>query len=496
MSTKTATIDRIIAEASQVVEIDSIKPYHKNPRVGNVDAIRDSLRQNGQYQPLRVQKSTGEILGGNHTWKAAKAEGWTKILVVFLDVDDEAAKRIVLADNRTNDLATYDTDILADILAGLPDPQIGTGFTDSDVSDLLGAIKQSNDQMVDSVLRPPTLPPPSDTGEIGPEGDNSMGGPNLGGADAGAYTGPQDDADDIETLDDQLGELQGILQLNENVQFPGNNYYTIPDLRTDMLVDVLPDPLDTWGGHDATPDDGVTTWVWNYGVASKKDLPMDRAILCFYTYDTYFESFWENPAFMTAKVMNAGIKMAVVPDFSYYSDTSVAMWVFNQYRAQWIGRFFQEAGIKVIPRIQFAIDKLDSVSLDFNTLGIPKNAPVVAKCSHNANTKEEFDLDVYGLQKSLEKIEPKQLLMYGGNPALRIIETLDPVAKGLVDEVVHVYNYAAKRRGIVFDKKEGLAARNKNKKRLQRDQAVATNGSRTAPEVAVEEPADEPETEL
>jgi hypothetical protein len=96
----------------------------------------------------------------------------------------------------------------------------------------------------------------------------------------------------------------------------------------------------------------------------------------------------------------------------------------------------------------------------------------------------------------LEKIEPKQLLMYGGNPALRIIETLDPVAKGLVDEVVHVYNYAAKRRGIVFDKKEGLAARNKNKKRLQRDQAVATNGSRTAPEVAVEEPADEPETEL
>jgi hypothetical protein len=73
----------------------------------------------------------------------------------------------------------------------------------------------------------------------------------------------------------------------------------------------------------------------------------------------------------------------------------------------------------------------------------------------------------------MEKIQPKTLLVYGGNPALRLIESTDLVAKGLCEEVVHVYNYAHKRRGVVYDKKEGLAA--KDKKRLARDAAEGSH---------------------
>jgi hypothetical protein len=481
--------ENILTDRIETVDISTLKHYRKNPRIGDVKAIADSMVENGQFRPIIVQKSTNEVLGGNHTLKAAKALGWKKISAVFIEVDETRAARIVLADNRTNDLASYDTAILQDILSGLPDPSKGTGYDDEAVGALLKGIQEQSKEAVESVLRPPitTSPLLGDT-EWG-EDDNSVGGgrPVIDDSDTGEVTLSQVDDD---TLDDQLGQLQGVLQLSEDMDFKGNNYYSIPDLAKAGLVERLPDKVDTWGGADATPDDGQTYWVWNYGVASKKDLPMDRAILSFYTYDTYFESFWDQPAYMTAKMLNAGIKMAIVPDFSYYSDMAVATWVFNQYRAQWLGRYFQEAGIKVIPRIQFAIDKMDSASLDFNCLGIPKGSPVVAKCSHNSNSKEEFDLDVYGLQKSLEKIGPKQLLMYGGKPALRIIEELDPVAKGLCEEVVHVYNYAHKRRGVVFDKKDGLAAMNKDKRRQVRDAAAATLGK--TPPKKLEQPEPEP----
>lgn len=464
MATKASTVEKILADRTEIVPIDTVKGYHKNPRVGNLKAIQESIEENGIFRPIIVQRSSGEIIGGNHTWKAAKALGYSQVPVVFLDVDDTAAAKIVLADNRTNDLATYDTDILADLLKGVPDV-IGTGYDTEAVNALLESATQHDRQAAEQIIRPPIqITPLGDDGEVTAESGNYIGGPppmeGESGAvyDATAKDKPEADFEDVDNLDAELGQLQGILQLREDMTFPGNNYYDIPDLASGGLLDALPTPLDTWGGHDATPDDGSTWWVWNYGVASKKNLPMDRAILCFYTYDTYFEGFWEQPAFMTAKVLNAGIKIAVVPDFSFYSETGVASWVWNTFRAQWLGRYFQEAGIKVIPRIQYAIDKPDSASLDFCTMGIPKGCPIVAKSSHNANTKEEFQLEVDGLVKSLQKVEPKTLLMYGGNPAKRVLEAADPVGKGLVENVVHIYNYAHKRRGVVFDKKEGMAS--------------------------------------
>lgn len=479
--TSSGTVENILADRTEIVPIEDLKPYRKNPRIGNLPAIRESLRENGMFRPLIVQKSTGEIIGGNHTWKAAKAEGYTKVPVVFLDVTDEQAARIVLADNRTNDLSTYNTDVLAEVLGSLPS-FVGTGYDKEAAESLLGAIQEGVQEAAKAVTRPPIeIKPLGDSGEVTAEVGNYVGGSAPATGESGpVYTKPQTtvDPEDNDDLSDELGQLQGILQLSEAMDFRGSNYYNIPDLRPEGLLEKLPDPINTWGGHDATPDDGKTTWVWNYGVASKKNLPMDRAILCFYTYDTYFESFWENPAFMTAKVLNAGIKIAVVPDFSYYTETGVATWVFNNYRAQWMGRYFQEAGIKVIPRIQYAIDKKDSASLDFNCMGIPVGAPVVAKSSHNANTKEEFDLEVYGLQKSLEKVQPETLLIYGGNPAKRVIETLDPVGKSLCQNVVHIYNYAHVRRGVVFDKKEGMASaayraqKKKEEAKRKRDKAA------------------------
>lgn len=112
-----------------VIDINEVKPRDKNPRRGDIDVIKESLKANGQYRPIVVNKKTDEVLAGNHTLKAAKALGWKKIAATFVDVSEEEAQRIVLVDNRANDLADYDEFLLAEIIKELDDDLLGTGFT-------------------------------------------------------------------------------------------------------------------------------------------------------------------------------------------------------------------------------------------------------------------------------------------------------------------------------------------------------------------------------
>lgn len=87
------------------VDLSRLAPYARNPRRGDLAAIRESLERNGQHRPLVVNCRTMQVLAGNHTLRAAKQLGWHEIAVTFVDVDEEQAKRIALVDNRANDLA-------------------------------------------------------------------------------------------------------------------------------------------------------------------------------------------------------------------------------------------------------------------------------------------------------------------------------------------------------------------------------------------------------
>lgn len=125
----------------QTVNIKSVKEYPGNARKGNLDELKKSLEANGQYKPIVVQKSTSFVLAGNNTLKAAKALKWSEITAVFVEVDDNEAKRINLADNRTSDLATYDMEALADLLAQVSGFD-GTGYTIDDLDDLMATLEE------------------------------------------------------------------------------------------------------------------------------------------------------------------------------------------------------------------------------------------------------------------------------------------------------------------------------------------------------------------
>lgn len=125
-----------------MLPIDEIRPHPDNPRRGNIAAIRESIRQHGMYTTVLVQASSRYIIAGRHRWEAARLEGKRDIPCLVWDVDDDTAKRVMLVDNRTTDLATYDPEQLVTLLARLDDAGglQGTGYTDDDLQALIEAL--------------------------------------------------------------------------------------------------------------------------------------------------------------------------------------------------------------------------------------------------------------------------------------------------------------------------------------------------------------------
>jgi hypothetical protein len=138
-------------EARQIefatVDIGTVQPHPKNVRQGDIGAISESLKAHGQYRPIVVDRRTNQILAGNHTWRAAKSLGWSQIAVGFIETkDDDDATRILLADNRTTDLASYDDAGLADLLKDLiasDDQLVGTLYDGDDLDDLIHKLEGS-----------------------------------------------------------------------------------------------------------------------------------------------------------------------------------------------------------------------------------------------------------------------------------------------------------------------------------------------------------------
>lgn len=134
------TILRIDAHPTpRLVSLSSLQPHPDNPNRGDVDSVRESMRVNGVWGEIVVQKSTRYILKGHHTVAALQAEGVKRAWVQFIDVDDVHALEVLVGDNRAREHAGTDLRLLRDALARVleaDDTLDGTGYP----SDTLGQI--------------------------------------------------------------------------------------------------------------------------------------------------------------------------------------------------------------------------------------------------------------------------------------------------------------------------------------------------------------------
>jgi hypothetical protein len=79
----------------------------------NLSAIAQSLEQFGQRKPI-VVTADNVVIAGNGTLVAAMTLDWKHIDIVRIPPDwsDEQIKAFAIADNRTQDLSSFDTDLL------------------------------------------------------------------------------------------------------------------------------------------------------------------------------------------------------------------------------------------------------------------------------------------------------------------------------------------------------------------------------------------------
>jgi ParB-like chromosome segregation protein Spo0J len=126
-----------------------------------MEAIVASLSRFGQRTPIVVQRKGMVVRAGNGRLEAAKRLGWQQIAAVVVDDDSVEAVSYAIADNRTAELAEWDSETLASLLDTLPkDALEATGYTEDDLKALLEGLGMFNADEV--------APPELASGEKGP----------------------------------------------------------------------------------------------------------------------------------------------------------------------------------------------------------------------------------------------------------------------------------------------------------------------------------------
>lgn len=200
--------------------------------------------------------------------------------------------------------------------------------------------------------------------------------------------------------------------LNTEYTFESNNDYGIP-----LLL----------------PNKNIPKDLIMYGTEVRRSYAQTRGKTVHFFLDDYkFEPLWNKPFKTLQPIINIG--SALTPDFSLYTDYPLALQIYNVYRNRWLGRYWQEHDVDVIPTVAWG----DERSFDFCFSGIEKNVPV-AIGTVGINNKEARKNFIKGFEKMIEVLEPSDLIIYGETEPVNFSEYFG-------DNVYKFESYWAKRR--------------------------------------------------
>ena len=123
------------------ISIDELKPWSKNPRIndGAVDAVANSIQTFGFNVPILYDQYM-MIVAGHVRWKAAKKLGLKTVPGIQLSLSRAQREAFAVADNKTADIASWDYDVLGEILKELPEEGIdlsSLGFSEVELDAIL-----------------------------------------------------------------------------------------------------------------------------------------------------------------------------------------------------------------------------------------------------------------------------------------------------------------------------------------------------------------------
>jgi len=371
----------------EIVSVDPIKlrPHPDNAKIHTdkqIDRIAKSMENTGgSIQPIVVDEDF-VILAGHGRWMAHKKRGDVECPVIVKSGLSLAQKRkFLLADNQTNAMTGSDFDAVAKILQSLDGQQV-------DVSDIGFSEKE-----LDKYL---------------------------------AFEEEEAERDIMA----EAGEASTTArELKESILLQPEEYvgpFELPRLKEHMLVDELPEEFVVWMNRHRTPPLGKGQMHYHlFGRESTKGLDPANTLISFYIDDSRFERVWSKLKENTQRFLNSNVWGLVMPDFSRNIDSwPLPMNVWNTYRNYYCARYWQEAGLPIIPNLSFG--SLDTIEAFLAP--IPKHCPVVSvqlqtiggrtmKSGQGGKGADPDDMRAL-VGTALDLIKPESLVVYGGEPGL------------------------------------------------------------------------------
>ena len=167
-----------------------------------------------------------------------------------------------------------------------------------------------------------------------------------------------------------------------------------------------------WGFPDLLPQQFIIphdTAMMSF--RSKETVNERHALsLCHFFLDDYaFESVWNKPDVGVQRALK--FWAALTPDFSLYSNWPPVAQMWNHYRRQWIGRYWQEHGINVIPTVNWS----NAASFQWCFKGIPLEQTVALAVPdlRKGNVRKRFISGMHAMNRALH---PSSVLVYGKLP--------------------------------------------------------------------------------
>lgn len=126
----------------------------------------------------------------------------------------------------------------------------------------------------------------------------------------------------------------------------------------------------------------------------------------FFIYDQQFERCWNFPKRYATALRPFSCVLS--PDFSMYTDFPRAACIFNHYRKHWLGAYWQELGLTVIPTIGW----IDKESYEWCFDGEPEGSIVAVSnvgCMRSEESRKRFK---EGYNEMLIRLQPKEVLFF------------------------------------------------------------------------------------
>ena len=350
--------------------------------------LRDSLLEDGFFQPIYLWHGHKLILDGHQRLKVFDDEGWEIEGGAFPVVEVEAktrkdAARLVL--------------------------KMSSGYGKVETQGLLDFVRANELEPMDldDVELPELKVDDFTTLVWGERGDV----PGL----------PGEEGDDDDGEKDVAGlstSFQDVRVFTEGVIFSSSNEWGLPDLLPDMLCDSI--PMGVWSAKGEIDTDGL---IFIHSKTKQRSFLPEMAqsgYLAFYEDDSKFQEVWQNAVVVVEAMVDLGWKGVVAPDFSMWRGSPRAVQLFEMFKSRWCARYWQEAGVRVIPSLNWS----DETTYKWTFKGMPVGAPVVSAQCRTTRGMAGKHMFCKGINVAIQELQPQNVLLYGGDEHRKWLEPM------------------------------------------------------------------------